>query len=160
MFHFDFGFISGSFGWDAAQALGTFAAAGIAWVQISALKRQQKGWETLKACERYESDPILDTSLRNLKKTRDAGRFLLDASVVSIDIRTVLNYLDGIAIGVRQGFYDKTIVRDHLEPIIRFHCDECFDHEVSRQANIKASDYSRLRDLIHEWDSEPTHFGG
>ncbi len=57
-----------------------------------------------KPCERYESDPILDTSMRSLKKTRDEGRFTLDALEVSINIRTVLNDLDGMLIGVRQGF--------------------------------------------------------
>jgi hypothetical protein len=158
--HFDLGVLSFSFGWDAAQAMGTFLAAGIAWFQISSLKRQQKGWETLKACERYESDPILDTSLRNIKKMRDAGELASMATAISIDIRTVLNYLDGIAIGVRQGFYDESIVRDHLEPIMRFHFNECFDHDVAKQARIQSSDYSRLRDLIGMWDAQPTHFGG
>jgi hypothetical protein len=33
-------------------------------------------------------------------------------------MKTVGNYLDGIAIGVRQGFYDEAVVRDHLEAML------------------------------------------
>lgn len=161
MIDFNAGVISFSVSWDALQAAGTFFAAGIAWFQISSFKRQQKGWETLKACERYESDPILDACLRTIREVRKAdGGLPAGAQSVSVDIITILNYLDGLAIGVRQGFYDAKIVRDHLEPVIRFHVDEFLDADVARLLRIKDSDFRLLRDLVKEWDLPATHFGG
>ena len=40
--------------WSAVQAVGTTAATGVAAYQIHALRRDQKAWRTLEACERYD----------------------------------------------------------------------------------------------------------
>ena len=57
----------------AATAVGTFALAGIAWYQLTELRKQltaqaaqlkvlgdrEKQWRTIEACERYTYDPVL-----------------------------------------------------------------------------------------------------
>jgi hypothetical protein len=45
--------------WTAVQGVALVCAAIIAWYQIGALRRDQRGWETLKACEKYDTDPVL-----------------------------------------------------------------------------------------------------
>ena len=107
--------------WAAVQGIALIGAALIAWYQIGALRREQKNWETLKACERYESDQVLTQCLMALREARLDSKLTAEPRRYSLEMSTILNYLEGIAIGVEQGFYDKNIVRDHLEIIMRGH---------------------------------------
>jgi hypothetical protein len=110
--------------WAAIQAVGTIAAVGVAAYQIHALRRDQRAWRTLEACERYERDPTLTRILECLRDARDKGSLTNNPRPYRLEASTLLNYCDGIAIGVAQKFYLEKIVRDHLEPIIRDHVEE------------------------------------
>jgi hypothetical protein len=49
--------------WVAIQGVALILATCIAWYQLWRLRRDQRGWETLKACERYDLDQVLDRAL-------------------------------------------------------------------------------------------------
>ena len=110
--------------WSAVQAVGTIAATGVAAYQIHALRRDQKAWRTLEACERYERDPTLTQICECLRDARDKGELDKNPRPFRLEASTLLNYCDGIAIVVIQKFYVERIVKDHLEPIIRDHVEE------------------------------------
>jgi hypothetical protein len=110
--------------WDILQAAGAIATAVVAWWQIGSLKEQQQGWKTLEACERYESDPVIHKILICLRDARDDKTLAENPRKFRAEISLLLNYLDGLAIGQFQGFYNKNIIRDHMESIIRDHVAE------------------------------------
>ena len=140
--------------WDLFQAfgaVGTIIAALVAWYQIGELRNQNKGWNTLERCNMYDTDPILDMALRSLRVAMRKGRLNRG---VQVDAVTVLNYLDGTAVGVFQGFYVEETVRKHLESVMRGHWAELV--MVDGIANImdySPSDWQALADLLKLWDN-------
>ncbi len=140
-----------------AQAVALFAAAAVAWWQIAALRRDQRAWETLKACERYDSDLVLSAMLLRLRDARDSNQLATNPRPFRFEMSTILNYLEGIAIGLEQNFYNERVVRDHLEPIMRAHYQE-FLVDFGPRAGMDAHDFNRLRSLINRWDGQPLQF--
>jgi hypothetical protein len=139
--------------WAAVQGIALIAAALIAWYQIGALRREQKNWETLKACERYESDQVLTQCLMALREARLANRLTAEPRRYSLEMSTILNYLEGIAIGVEQGFYDKNIVRDHLEIIMRGHVKEFLEPPLKEVMLAENDDYyAELIGILKSWE--------
>jgi hypothetical protein len=126
-----------------ATALATVVLAIAAWLQLPMIARQVRGlseqirlsreaeqhaerrtreWETLKACERYNTDPVLEKATMRLWYASNGTTDYKLPGVQQRDIHILLNYLDGIAVGVGQGLYIETLVKDHLGPV--------FDHAV------------------------------
>lgn len=145
--------------WAMVSALGTLATAGVAGWQIWQLRWDQKGRETLKACERYESDPVLDRALCALRDARISGALAKAPKNYSLEATTVLNYLDGIAIGVKQGFYNEAVVRDHLEPIMTDHVRELIT-DFGRDMHISPDSFPKLLGLLEKWKQDRTYYGG
>jgi hypothetical protein len=145
--------------WSAVQAVGTIAATGVAAYQIHALRRDQKAWRTLEACERYERDPTLTKICESLRDARDEGELGKNPRPFRLEASTLLNYCDGIAIGVEQKFYVERIVKDHLEPIIRDHVEEFLSVEMGPRIEIDPKSFSRLLAMIARWDKpQPPSF--
>ena len=157
----------------ATTALGTFALAGIAWYQLTELRKQlsaqaaqlkvlgdrEKQWRTIEACERYTYDPVLRDAKQAIWAARDQGRkqYIDDALSVRRDVVVLLNYLDAIGVGVQQGVYIEQIVRDHLhvlivETVCRFVKDEWGEFDI---------DESKMNGLMHLYEkfsrSEVSH---
>jgi hypothetical protein len=145
----------------ALLALFTGLLAWIAWKQLGDIKAQQRGWESLKACERYDSDPEITRALRRLRRARKCGDIPNDPAAVSFDFATVLNYLEALATGIEQGFYDEKIVRDHMQPIADFHIGEVFAPLMLEKLDAENPDapsyresYARLLAMHKRW-TEP-----
>jgi hypothetical protein len=138
--------------WSAVQAIGTISAIGVAAYQIHALRRDQKAWRTLEACERYERDPALTKICECLRDARDKGELDRDPRPFRLEASTLLNYCDGIAIGVVQKFYVEKIVQHHLEPIIRDHVEEFLSAKMAPKIEIDPKSFARLVEMIARWD--------
>jgi hypothetical protein len=69
-----------------------------------------------------------------------------------LEASTLLNYCDGIAIGVVQKFYVEKIVQDHLEPIIRDHVEEFLSAKMAPKIEIDPKSFARLVEMIARWD--------
>lgn len=87
-------------------------------------ERRLREWETLKACQRYDYDPVLEAAPRRVARASVGGTDYRNPGIEKRDIVTLLNYLDGLAIGIEQGLYLENIVKDHLSVV--------FDHAVTR----------------------------
>lgn len=120
----------GSLGWTATGAIANVVydilTAGILWFaasQIISARKEAQINRTLEACNRYDTDPILDAVTRRLATANEDGSLKTDPSKYRIDLYTLFNYFESISIGVNRGLYDASIVQDHLETIIKGYVD-------------------------------------
>ena len=72
---------------------------------------------TITACNKYDTDPVLHEVCTRIWKQSAEGRRYSSETIDQQDLITMLNYLDGIAIGVKQGVLSNAITKDHLGPI-------------------------------------------
>jgi hypothetical protein len=83
-----------------------------------AAERRTKKWETLKACQSYDSDPVLDQATGRIRIASEKGKNDRNPDVDQRDATCVLNYLDGLATGIAQNLYIEAVMRDHLGVIL------------------------------------------
>jgi hypothetical protein len=69
----------------------------------------------LRACERYYSDAVISEATRRIWVASNNGTDYIDATIDSHDLIITLNYLDGIAVGIKQHVYSAPIVKDHMQ---------------------------------------------
>lgn len=150
----------GSEFWIAIGTVGLFFAtlllAFVGWFQIGELRRESKKWRTIEACELYDKDPILHACLKEMREYRiSKEKGDIYGHDVKIEVISVLNYLDGIAIGVKQGLYYESIVKDHLSPIIVGHIEQ---HIISTEAKnvfgVEKENFKYLIALANKWEKE------
>jgi len=125
-------------------ALATIALVWVAWKQLGDAKAQQRSWESLKACEKYDFDPVLNDVLKTLRTARRNGSLFSDPDKYSLEIFTLLNYLEGLVAGIQEGFYNEEVVRSHMDTIIRFHVAEFLNDNITNKLNIQKSEYGKL----------------
>ncbi len=137
------------------QTIVMFMAVVVAVYQIKVAKKEAAKWRTIEACERYDVEPILDAALRRIHSSRIDGT--LDAKLEELkpDLTTVLNYLDGIAIGIAQGVLIEDIVKDQMEPIFRSHYGKYFTDKMMHGAGLEKSHFRHLTELMSKWNGKP-----
>jgi hypothetical protein len=91
--------------------------------QVLSVKRDAKINRTLAACERYDIDPVLDQITRRLSIAEDDGCLRSNPKSYSVDLNSLFNYFESLAIGVDRGHYDADIVRDQFETIMIAHIE-------------------------------------
>jgi hypothetical protein len=143
--------------WGGVQGVALCATACVAWYQLGALRSDQKGWETLRACEKYETDPVLDRALCSIRDARIIGDLIANPKAHSLEVATVLNYFESLATGVGQGFYVESIIRDHLESVIRDHVAEFLSPPMIAAMNFQGL-YDKLLELLKSWTSGETYY--
>jgi hypothetical protein len=141
--------------WAAVEGAATVAAAWIAWYQIGALRKDQRAWKTLEACERYESDLVVTSALKCLRDARKDGTLKTSPQDFRLEALLVLNYFEGIAIAAAQGFYVEHIVREHLESLVRDHVSEFLDPYMANRMELNPSDFKRVTGLLKRWEESP-----
>ena len=128
-----------------------------AFSQIKTSKSESKKSRTLVACEKYDLDPVLDKSLRairahRLNSTSDFGKDL------KLDITNVLNYLDGIAIGIDQDMYIDSLAKDHLEVIVRDHVRDYLNESTAKNVGVDPDNFKFLKRMAERWAITTTVF--
>lgn len=115
-------------GWTAVGAIGTLflalitailVAVGVSQIRVG--RDEARLSRTLAACDRYDTDPVLDASLHRLAEARDSDILMQEPAKFRTDITTLLNYLSSLAVGIEQDLYDGDVIRDHMEPVIKWH---------------------------------------
>lgn len=130
------------------QAGVTIVIAAVAYWQLISVRRDQKTWRTLEAVSRYDTDPVLDTSLRNIREA------VLAKGIEprhKPDVATVLNYLDGIATGIEQRLYVDALAKDHLKDVVRHHVDVLLADDVLRAVELERSAFDNLTAMCERW---------
>ena len=127
--------------------------------QITAIRNENKMERTLTACNRYESDPIIERSVRTLRLAQTNGDFKKDPKSFEHDVVIILNYFDSIAIGIQQGLYDEKLARDHTDSIVKHYCELYLNLEIANRLDIRPDrDYERLCQMAQNWGKTQPYF--
>jgi hypothetical protein len=123
---------------------------GFALYQVRSAKADAKINRTLTACDRYDTDPVLDKVTRRIADGLDDGSLDKNLKEYKVDLYTLFNYFESIAIGVSKGLYDRDIVCDQLKPIIIDYVDDLI---ISNRAGLKnpSEDFDHMMKLYREW---------
>jgi hypothetical protein len=93
--------------------------------QIEAQRNENRKWKTLEICAQYEFRETISAAAAKVKTAFEEEQLMNQkCAEIYCDAKLILNYLDGIAIGVRQGLYIESLARDHLKQIVRFYADK------------------------------------
>jgi hypothetical protein len=135
----------------AALAAATVALILLGLRQLTAIKWESRQWETLKACDRYTFDPILDVCLRKLRDAKNAAKFEGHEKEFRLEITTVLNCLEGIAVGIYQGVYIEDLARDHLQGVLTEHVIEYLKDGAPKKIDFESGAFPYVIALSDRW---------
>ncbi len=140
----------------ALTAFSTVGLLVLAAFQIRSIRDENRKWETVRACNVFDTDPIVHVATKDIYAASDNGKDYSPATMLSQvhNIITVLNYLDALAIGIDQGVYVESIAKDNLGSTIE-KAVECFLD--GQHPGIKVSDFRTLKDLRGKWLPKNTH---
>ena len=139
-------------------ALATLVLVVVGGWQIISIRIENKRERTLRVCERYNFDPVLDYATRRLRTARNNGDYSKNPLDFRVDVITVLNYLDGIAIGIGQGLYSEPLARDHLDHIVSLHSSEYLGDTDARSLGFELRDFRHLCDMKDRWGENELYF--
>jgi hypothetical protein len=115
----------------------------VAYTQLVSIDANQKKWGTLQACDRYDTDPLIQRAVAALDRGGNNDRARLYAT-------RLLNYFDAIAIGLEQGFYDDKIAYAHIGRIVFRRFDQLTGAGwISKQD--AQTDFEALSKLMNRW---------
>lgn len=127
----------------------------VGWRQLVQLRRENRKWHTVEYVNRYDNDPILHECLKRLGEAR-RNQTLIDMNgSLKTEAATVLNYIDGLGVGIEQGLYVEPIARDHLRPIV-IHTVKTYlqDERVAKGLGVDREHYKAAIRLMESWSSE------
>lgn len=136
-----------------ALVIATLILAFVAGYQIRAARLDRIKDRTVAVCEKYDTDPVLDIYCRELKESVDKNQLEKDPGSCRVQMFGVLNYLDGIAIGIEDGFYSKEVVKRLMEGIFKAHVKELLVTGLADRADPhwEYGSYESLIKLCNEW---------
>lgn len=131
---------------------------GVGLYQINEARAEAARNRTITACDRYDTDPILDRCCLALVKARKDGLLEGKPQDYRIEIFTILNYLEGIAIGVEQGLYVEEIAKSYMEPILKAYVELYVLTGLSERADPRKGkdqfgSYGKLVEMCNKWGS-------
>ncbi|HYM31902.1 MAG TPA: hypothetical protein VEU47_11405 [Candidatus Cybelea sp.] len=126
----------------------------MAWWQLSDQTLQHRRWATLQACDRYDIDLRLGSSLLLLRRLAAEDCSAIPHYRVKMMITNVFNYFDAIAIGLERGFYVEEIVREHLGAIMQYRREELMASKHPAIQEFRQNferDYTTFNRLMARW---------
>lgn len=136
---------------EALTAVATLLLVGVGTWQITEIREEAKKERTLAACNRYDTDQLLDQSVRRFSAAQKNGWFAADPSKFKSDAVFILNYLDSIAIGIAQNVYSESLARDHIGPILCGYVEDLLDQTIARELGISAESFAHLMVVYNRW---------
>jgi hypothetical protein len=142
---------------NAAYCILTAGLLAFAVYQVLSTKEDAKITRTLAACERYDIEPVLDQITRRISIAYNNGSLHTNPARYAVDLNSLFNYFESLAIGVARGHYDAEIVRDQFETIMNGHIETMNDigNWSSGPAGIKDIDhFDKMMALNAKWKNE------
>jgi hypothetical protein len=142
--------------WTMLVFVATAFLALIAWLQIWSVREENRKTLTLQACGQYDTNEIIFRCHKALidakgSKAQDDAALLEKAVSLRIEILTVLNFLDAIAIGINQKIYAEKLARAHIKPIMRKHVAELIDSGVLEILDCPREGFAALIAIDNKW---------
>ncbi|MEJ0096376.1 MAG: hypothetical protein WDN46_24115 [Methylocella sp.] len=136
-----------------AQAIVASIALLFILFQIWSQRHENRKWKTLDICAQYEFNENVNTAATTVR-TAFAKEIPNPDDCKNATI--VLNYLDGIAIGIRQGLYIETLARDHLKEIVSFYVSKILNDSFCTDLRLDKRHFYRVIEMDKKWlASEP-----
>ena len=102
-------------------------------------------WKTLDICNEYDSNEIYVKSADVIHTWFEQLDYeKANWSELNRPAKNILNYLDGIAIGVKQRVYNREIVVDHLGPILKKQVDRLLSEHAAAKLKLPRDDFACL----------------
>jgi hypothetical protein len=142
---------------NAAYCILTAGLLAFAVYQVLSTKEDAKITRTLAACDRYDMDPVLDQITRRLSIAFNNGTLHADPARYAVDLNSLFNYFESLAIGVARGHYDADIVRDQFETIMKGHIESLngIKNWSSGPAGLRDIDhFDKMMALNEKWKNE------
>jgi hypothetical protein len=139
---------------NAAYCILTAGLLAFAVYQVLSTKEDAKITRTLAACERYDIDPVLDQITRRISIAYNNGSLHTNPERYAVDLNSLFNYFESLAIGVARGHYDADIVRDQFETIMDSHIESMngIGNWSSGPAGLKdIDDFDKMMALNEKW---------
>jgi hypothetical protein len=128
--------------------------------QIRIQGERERKWATVRACDRYSSDPLLHEVAKRVWDVSAKGTDYTDTDRIDVhDVIIMMNYFEVLAIGVRQDLYIEAIVRDFHESIVDkmvkvFLRGESGPNWKVNEPRFRSDQFSVLRGLHEEWSNQ------
>jgi hypothetical protein len=147
----------------AVSALASVVLFLVAFVQLRGLRDQlkqsadqEKRRNTLDVVERVEHDPALIEAYKSVWEKTTGGVDYTKTTECKYHVITILNYFEGVAIGIAQNIYVESMARDYLENILKKATEVWLIGESTNTIKAPAkmfenSEYSELRSLYRKW---------
>ena len=143
------------------QALIAFLAALFAYITIRVTRNESRKWNTLNACAQYELNESIVNANDRLYSAFQEGRRMPPAEECMALQRpsiVVLNFLDGIAIGVYQGLYLEELAKDHLKTIVNVHVKNLLESGCERHLQLDKKDFQFLVAMNEKWRRDKPYY--
>lgn len=142
-------------GW---TAIGTISLAAltaflvlVGLISIWSIRKENKKAQTLMACGNWDQNPNIYDALQKLWAARESGELKSTPRKFRPQMNVVLNFLDAIAIGIKQELYIEELAWDHLDAIVKDNVKRYIDSGLIEDADMNREDYIRLVDLRDRW---------
>ncbi len=106
-----------------------------------AAERRLREQETMRVCQQYDFDPIIDAATQRIWVASLDGTDYSRPEVQRRDLACLLNYFDGVCIGIDQDLYIEEIVKDHLGEMFK----HAVEHLIATGKVDKASFYYLIK---------------
>ena len=141
----------------AFTATATISIAIIAYWQLGDLNKGRKrefeiqkvAW-TLQSVNRYESDQSINDAANAVTKHISKQATFDDNIEFELAAKTVLNFLDSIAIGIQQKLYDEDTAKEYLINIVRHQVDDLLIPKLGG-SYVKQEFYPHLLHIYGKW---------
>ena len=91
---------------------------------------------------------------RSLLPTPNSEEALFNPDNFAHYINMLLNYLDTIAIGIQENFYEEKRAKLFLRSILTKHCDKYLDEAIISAIGLELEDFNTLAGLHQKWKAD------
>jgi len=141
--------------WTFGLLIATGILARIAYVQIGAARIENRQTQTLLACNNYDLNQVLFECQTKIGDAKRRNCLANEAGRLSLEIKTILNFLDSIAIGIDQKLYVDDLAYSHMHRIVDGQVKELLIPEILQKIDCSLMDFSHLVNLNKRWKTEP-----
>jgi hypothetical protein len=133
----------------------------IAFFSISSARDENRRWNTLNVCAQHEFSSTVSSAARRIEEAFvDRVPDAEESKRLRFDAYVILNYLDGIAIGVKQGPYIEKLAKDHLKSIVHLNVSRLLDTTFAEKVPLDKRDWYFLVEMAEKWNKNQPYFGG
>jgi hypothetical protein len=138
----------------------TVGAVIAAFLAIRSAREENRKWTTLSVCAQFElCSSVCQANEKIFEAFRNGVPSPADCEKNAFYAKVVLNYLDGIAIGVHQGLYIETLARDHLKIIVHKRVLDLLETTFAKDAKLDKQDWSFLTAMAEKWRKNQPYVG-